>query len=110
MAQGSLHLDLTKMTGLTVDTKAMTLRVEPGTNFAAMYDACDKHGVLAVGGMCPVAPLSPPWPPHDPLRSFSPPPWDLRRWVPWGSTSGVAMVRLSGSTAWVSTNFSPLTW
>ena len=53
MAAGSLHLDLTKMTALEVDTKAMTLRAEPGTNFAGIYEACDRHGVLSVGGMCP---------------------------------------------------------
>lgn len=53
MVSDSLHLDLTNMTALHVDTTTMTLRAEPGTNFAGIYKACDAHGVLSVGGMCP---------------------------------------------------------
>lgn len=53
MSTGSLHLDLTRMKGLTLDTAAMEMHVQPGTNFEAMYRAADKSGVQVVGGMCP---------------------------------------------------------
>lgn len=53
MSTGSLHLDLTRMKALSVDTKAMEMYVQPGANFEAMYKEADKHGVQVVGGMCP---------------------------------------------------------
>lgn len=53
MSPGSLHLDLTRMTALTVDTTTMEMHVQPGTNFKAMFAAADRNGVQVVGGMCP---------------------------------------------------------
>ena len=53
MGEGSLHLDLTRMGKVSVDTASMEMTTEPGTNFKAMYEKADNSGVLVVGGMCP---------------------------------------------------------
>ena len=46
MAQGSLHLDLTKMTGLKVDTKAMTGKALRLCSFEFEFE------LLCGGGAC----------------------------------------------------------
>ena len=53
MSAGSLHVDLTRMKRVAVDTAAMEMHAQPGANFEAMYAAADSNGVLVVGGMCP---------------------------------------------------------
>jgi len=53
MSKGSLHIDLTRMERISVDTHAMEMHAQPGANFKAMYEAADNNGVLVVGGMCP---------------------------------------------------------
>ena len=53
MGEGSLHLDLTRMGKVSVDTASMEMTAEPGANFKTMYEKADDSGVLVVGGMCP---------------------------------------------------------
>ena len=52
LAQGSFHLDLSLMGAIDVDVDAMTMRVQPGTDFDRMYAAANASGVLVAGGMC----------------------------------------------------------
>jgi len=53
MKLNSFHIDVSRLTNMTLDKQTMTLKAGAGIDFADMYKLCDSQGVLVVGGMCP---------------------------------------------------------
>ena len=53
VATDSVNLNLSKMNKVSVDASAMTAAVGAASLLQDIYSACEKAGVIAVGGMCP---------------------------------------------------------